>query len=222
MATSDFVPGPDAEYLAFVQNMSTLVTASPTSYGLLAADAVALAALVGVFATLMTTVSSTLTKTPRATIDKNTARAQLTAEIRMLARRVQSTPSVTAGQKLSLGITVPDHTRSPAAVPTTRPLLTVIGLTSRNLKFRMVDESTPLKRAKLPGIDSAEVYSFVGTTPPLELSGWVYRGVFRKSEFNLAFDGTQIGQLAHVKAVWKNTRGESGPVSDEITGTIAA
>jgi hypothetical protein len=222
MANTDFIPSRDEDFNAFALNMSTLITAAPTSWGLVAGDATALAALYGTFNTALAVTKVPSTRTPTAVIAKNTARAQLTSDIRALAKRIQATLSVTAAQKISLGITVPDHTRTPAPVPATRPILSIANITSRTLKIRLSDEATPTKRAKPPGVDGAQVYSFIGATPPGDLSAWTFKGLARKGEFNVPYNLADVGQVAHLRAVWINTRGASGPVSDEITGSIAA
>src|SRR5206468_714023 len=114
------------------------------------------------------------------------------------------------------------HTRTPVAAPTTRPVLAIANIASRTLTIRISDEATPTRRAKPPGVDGADVYSFIGTTPPGDLSAWTYKGLARNGEFNVPYNAGDVAQIAHLRAVWKNTRGVSGPIGDEVTGSIAA
>jgi hypothetical protein len=175
--------------------------------------------------TSLTTATNPATRTATAVAAKNTARAQLVADIRLLVRRIQATPSVTPAQKTSLGITVPDHVRTPVPPPTTRPVLSVANISSRTLSIRLADETTPTRRAKPPGVDGAEVYSFAaaaGTPPPADLTAWQYKGLAKRADFNVPFDAGDVGKIGCVRAQWVSTRGANGPVSDEITGSIAA
>src|SRR5437016_1820127 len=105
---ADFLPSSDADLLAFAQNFSTKVTATPVPYGLVAGDATALAALVTSFTTALNTANTPATRTAVTVASKDTARAVLVTELRQLARRVQATPTVTAAQRIELGLPVHD------------------------------------------------------------------------------------------------------------------
>jgi hypothetical protein len=38
----------------------------------------------------------------------------------------------------------------------------------------------------------------------------------------VAYEAADIGKTAYIRAAWFNRKGERGPLSDPITGTIAA
>ena len=225
MPRTDFIPAKEDDVASFAVNFSSLITSSPTSYSLVAGDATALAALLTAYNTALAVTKVPNTRTPTSVATKNTTKAQLIADIRALAKRIQATTFVTGAQKVALGITVPDHVRTPVAPPVTKPVLTIDTQGTLGFTLRIADETTQNKRAKPPGVDGAEVYTFVaaaGATPPADLSGWSYAGRAMRSNYNLSFDSTDAGKIVFVKAAWVNPRGQSGPVSDEIVKGIAA
>jgi hypothetical protein len=225
MAGANYLPTREDALSLWAQNFSTLVTAGPILLGLLAGDATALATLVTAYTTTLATSTNPTTRTPTSVMLKNTAKAQLIADIRALVKRIQATLTVTAGQKVSLGITVPDHVRTPVAPPATKPLIAMMNLESLGFSLRLTDEATPAKRSKPVGVDGADVYTFVaaaGTTPPADVLAWNYQGRAQKADYNVSFPMSQVGMIAHIRAKWVTARGLSGPVSDELARTIAA
>jgi hypothetical protein len=225
MAQPYFLPRKDQTLASFSANLSALVTVNFAAYGLLVGDATTLANLQSVFVAKLAIALTPNTRTPTSIMAKETAKAQLRADIQAIVKRLQANLSITAEQKTALGITVPDHVRTPAAPPTTRPVLALSAIESRGLRLRLTDEATPTRRAKPPGTEGAEIYSFAagpGVTPPGDLTGWSYQGLARKSDYQVSFDIADVGKTAWVRALWTSTRGGDGPVSEPITATIAA
>jgi len=106
MATN-FVPTREADLLAWSRNFDNLITATPTAYGLTAAQATAYTTLHTNFANALQLATEPSTRTPVAVRDKNIAKDALIdgpGGIRELARIVQATPTVTDGQREALGI----------------------------------------------------------------------------------------------------------------------
>jgi hypothetical protein len=225
MASNSFLPAGDEELDVWSGNFSGLITAAPTTYGLVAADATALAALVTAYSTALEIALEPTTRTPVTVATKDTARAALVADIRSLARRIQANPAVTVAQKTALGLTIVDHVHSPTPPPATKPVASMVELDGRAHLIRLVDEATPTRRARPLGTAGAEVYSFVaqnGETPPGDLEQWRHEGLATRSEFTVNYEQADIGKLAHIRAQWINRKGQRGPVSDPITGTVAA
>ena len=225
MAQPYFLPSKDGALATFSANFSTLITSSPASFSLLVGDATALAALVASYTTALSGCQTPNTRTPTSVMAKDTARAQMRASIQVLAKKIQSSLSVTAAQKISLGITVPDHVRTPAAPPVTRPLINVLDMAPLTFGLRLTDEATPHKRKRPANVDGADLWTFVGisgATPPIDLAAWTYQGRVRKADYTLTFSGTLAGQVAHMRAKWVSTRGDAGPVSADLVRNIAA
>lgn len=110
-----WLPLKDADLLSFMQNMSAKITATPTDFGLQAADATALAALLTSYEDALAAASDPATRTPVSVTAKDVA------EARSLAKRIQATPTVTPDQKSSLGLPIHKTTVTPIPAPLLNP-----------------------------------------------------------------------------------------------------
>ena len=125
MANVTFFPSTDAALLAWSLNFSTLISATPTAYGLTSTQATAYAALVHSAYATAPAACEPASRTKSAVSTKNTARANLKASARLLANMVNGTASVTQRQKLTLGLTVKARP-SPIPAPSTSPSLDIM------------------------------------------------------------------------------------------------
>jgi hypothetical protein len=112
---------------------------------------------------------------------------------------------------------------SPRPAPSTKPVLSVVGIVNDDVVIRIVDQTTPTKRAKPPGTAGAQVFSFVGSgEPPADLELWRFEGLASKSEFTVGFNAADAGKRITLAARWYTVKNEVGPVSDTIETVIAA
>ena len=219
---ADFLPSTDPALSTWASNFSSKITATPTAYGLLAADATSLATLTSAFTASLATASNPATRTAVSVASKDTAKVSLVADIRSLARRIQATSTVTAAQKTELGLPIHSPIPTPVPAPSTRPLVNLLDTGGKSHLIRLADETTPNKRARPVGAAGAEVYSFIGETPPQDLEMWRFEGQATKADFVVDYTNADVGKTATIVARWYNRKGETGPVSNPITGTVAA
>lgn len=222
MASQGWLPMSDTGLRDFTGDFSAKLTAAPTTYGLTAADATAEAGLVTTYKAALATATDPATRTPVTITAKNVAKAGLVASTRSLAARIQANPSVTPEQKVALGLPVHITGKTPIPAPTTRPVVTVADITELTHAVRIVDESTPTKRAKPYGVAEAAVFTFVGDNPPADLEQWEFKGIAKRSDFLIHYDAPDAGKRAHIRAVWFNPRGEQGPVGEPASAMVAA
>lgn len=219
-----YLPSRESLLRDWAQNFSTLVSATPTAFGLVALDATQLASLLTSFLNCYDAAVEPTTRT-RVTIGaKNVAKAALLADVRMLVRKIQSTPTVTVNQKLALGITVPDRAPTPVPPPATKPIMQLVANSGRAIVARVADSATPTSRARPFATFGAEVFSYVvqnGEAAPADLEQWRYEGLARKATVAIRFGAADVGKTAVIKMRWCGSRG-SGPVSEPATATIAA
>lgn len=119
-----FFMGTDAELYTGSANFSTKITATPTAYGLVAAQATAYATLNTNYASAYTASQAPSTRTKSAVASKNAAKILLKAMASDLAKIIEGTATVTDGQKLDLGISV-RATPTPVGDPGTPEALDV-------------------------------------------------------------------------------------------------
>ena len=107
----DYIPSKDADFLAWGNNYSTIISAGPTAAPgarLTAANATALATYQSAFADALEAATNPATRGGATILAKDTARDALETYCRKLAMAIQGTLTVTDQQKYETG---PDGSR---------------------------------------------------------------------------------------------------------------
>ncbi|XVJ60055.1 MAG: hypothetical protein HEQ23_11925 [Tepidisphaera sp.] len=156
---------------------------------------------------------------------KDAARAALEKQVRPVTNFVQGYPKTTNADRAEMGITVRDTSPTPAPAPSSRPLALVESGQRLTHQLRLVDESTPTRRARPKGVQRAEV--FVALTPPgspapANPSDYRYIGSVTRGETTLSFESDKGGMQAHYLSRWVSTSGATGPWSETASATVAA
>lgn len=220
---SAFPPKKDADLATMSANLSTKISATPTAFGLTAAQATAFAALNTAYATAYATAIDPTTRTKANIAAKDTARANLIGAvngIRDINRFVQATRSVSDAQKIELGLPV-YKSRSPINPPTDYPTVSVEKVVGRTAYLRLMTPGSE-RRGRPAGVQGAIVLSFTGTTPPADPQEWRTEGLTTKTIFPVVFPpSTPAGALVWVSAAWYSPRGQAGPVAPAIQVYLA-
>jgi hypothetical protein len=156
---------------------------------------------------------------------KDAARAALEKEVRPVTNFVQGYPKTTNADRAEMGITVRDTSPSPAPAPTSRPLTLVESAQRLTHQLRLVDESTPTRRARPAGVLGAEVWVKLvdaESPAPTDPAALTFLTMTTKPSFRAEFKAGEGGKTAVYMARWVNTRGEKGPWSEITTATVAA
>jgi hypothetical protein len=219
MATN-FLPSREADLVTWSVNFKTKITATPTAYGLTAAQASAYGTLHNAFVAAYQMANNPNTRSPSNIIAKDTAKNALETSARMLARMVQATPSVTAQQKSDLGLTVRVGP-TPIPPPSDSPNIDVVGRMGTTVSTRLHDGSGS-RRGKPAGVAGASVFSFVGTQPPMNVNDWKFEGNNTRTTVDVTFDAALApGTVVWLTAFWYNPRGQSGPGCTPISAILA-
>ena len=217
----DYIPAPDADFDNWQANtLIPYIAANKVALGVSDATVTALTGGQTAWAAAYAAHQSATATASSKRQDKDDARADYTALIRSTVGQMQKNPAVTDTQRAAMQITVPSGTHTPAPVPTTRPVGTVD--TSQRLahKIEFRDEATPTSRAKPAGVAYCELWLFVGTTAPSGPDAMHLQGVDKSTPYLMEFDSTDGGKTAFWALRWVNTRGEHGPWSATVSGTI--
>ena len=159
MAT--FLPTREANLVAWSNNFFTLISATPTAFGLTAAQATAYATLNTAFDTAYNTIKNNTTRSPANIIAKNQAKKNLIASARQLAGVIQKYPAITNAQRSALGLTVPNMP-SPIPPPGTAPALEIGVVSGFAVNVKLHDSASGSKRGKPAGVSGASIFSYVG------------------------------------------------------------
>jgi len=221
---SDYLPKTEGGLRDWTANFSALITANPSTYGLMASDATAIAALVNAYAAALTVAVDPATKNKGTVAAKDSAKAAMLAVVRRYAQVIKLNDGVTNQEKLDLGLNISDSSRTPVPAPTTYPICTILGATPLQHTLRFADASTPAKRAKPEGAIGLELYYFVGPNPPASPDGGPaeFYGVVTRQPYAIDHGDADVGKLATYWARWITRTGLTGPWSGPTGMTVAA
>ena len=218
---ADYIPGPDANYQAWVTNFVTYANANLAALGLVAADMTPVTTAQTAFNTGFAAHVAAVAAAKAAKQTKDENRAALTAAIRPLVRRLQASTVVSDAEKAALGITVA-ATPSPIGAPTTAPMVSIECGNRLQHTLRFVDSATPTKKAKPAGVLGVEIWNKVGTTPPTGEGDLKFVAIDTDAPYVLNFAAEDGTKNAYYWLRWVSPTGERGPWSEQAQATIAA
>lgn len=216
----NYIPTRDADFMVWLDNFSTLLTAAPLTYGLTAADASALAALTATFDTALAAATNGSTRGPSTIAAKDAARAGAEARARQLATLIQANPVITEAQKTDLGLTVRKTNKTPVPPPTTSPLLVFTAATPLQHTLRYSDQLTPDSRARPFGASALllSVWIRPSGTPASGPPDQVL--TITRNPVGVTFTGPDVTKMATYLARWVTLTGKEGPVSTPVAAAI--
>ena len=216
----DYIPAPDPAFNNWQTTLIAYITAHRAALGVSTGDLTALTAAqadwTATYATHQATQAQALSDR-QAKDDSRTAYATL---IRAAVGQMQKNPAVTDTQRQAMSLTVPDTTRTPAAVPASRPAGKIDSSQRLSHKIEFRDEATPTSRAKPAGVTACELWLFTGTTPPAGPEAMHLQGVDLSTPYLMEFDSADASKTAWWALRWVNTKGEHGPWSATVSATI--
>jgi hypothetical protein len=197
MAAASYLPDQDGKRVAWMQNFSTLISASPATYGLDAGAAATIAAAVSAFvAAYPASIGATASRDTRAF--KNAKLDAAKHVVREYGILILRNPAVSDGAKGGLGLFGTEH-RSRFDKP---PKLTVLGVKNRSVVLTYANANNKA----LPEQDSA-CQVFAGADPRrLRLFA-----ESTKCPFTLRFHPPFNGGSVYLKARWVDDEGHVSP-----------
>lgn len=225
MPNLSYVPAQDALFAAWLLNFSTLLTAAPATYGLVAGDAVIVDAQNAAFQAAYTAATNPATRTTSSVAAKDAARASAESVVRPYAQRIKVNPAVSNASRVNIGVTVDAFPPTPIPAPTTSPVLMLVMATPLQHTLQYRDSLTPTSKAKPYGVKQLALFVTVGVAPAVDPDAAIYRGGFTKSPLNVGFDSSQRGKIATYFSRWENGSGPGGvaargPWSDPVSVVI--
>ena len=217
----DYLPGPDANYQAWVANFVAYANANLAALGLVAGDMTPVTTSQTSFTSSFTAHITAKAAAQAAKQNKDEARRNLTGAIRPLVRRLQASTLVSDAEKAALGITVPAD-GGPIGPPTTRPIVSVALGQRLQHTLNFVDENTPTRRARPHGVIGVEIWAKVGIAPPAGESDLAFRGIDSATPAVINFTSEDGTKIAYYWTWWVIGTGERGPWSEQVSATIAA
>jgi len=220
-----YIPRPDGDFNSWLVNFVTYANANLAALGLVAGDMTPVTAAQTTWNAAFPAHVAAAANALSARQGKDAARTGVESAVRPLVRRLQASAAVSAAEKASLGITVPDTSGTPVGPPTTHPVISVETKARLEHTIHFSDSATPTKKAKPAGMLGAEIWVNVlpvGDPTPTDPADFTFVALDTRTPYTLDFPGPDGGKNAHYVLRWVNTTGEKGPWSETATATIGA
>lgn len=219
--STPYIPPKDADFANWVSNFSTMITASPTTYGLVAADAVTIAAVQSAFATAYSAAINPSTRTPTTVQAKNVAKLNALSTCRPYAQQIANNAGVSSANKIALGLNPRTNPPTPITAPTTNPVVSVPSMINLGHILRYRDSlASPSVKAKPAGAVAMELRCSVSATPLTNPDTLAYVGLVTKAPFTQTFSSGDIGKQAYYAGRWVTRKGLVGPWSAIVNATV--
>lgn len=208
MATP-YIPPKDADFNDWIVNFSTLLTANPTNYGLIAGDATAVATVKNAWVTAYTAAVNPATRTSATIATKDGARATAEATVRPYAIRIRDNASVSDALKIGIGVTVPNLVPTPIPAPTTAPALSIVSAIplTQTLAYKEVGS---LGKAKPFGAIGVELWRAIGLVPAVDPAQCTFVGIHTKTPLTQGFESGDQGKIVTYFARFSTRSGPAG------------
>jgi hypothetical protein len=214
MATP-YIPARDADFQNWANNFSTRITATPGTFGLISADAVAIAAAYATWNAAYLLAINPSTRTPVTVADKDTARINAQAIMRPYAQAISQNAGVTVDDKIDVGVNPRTNGPTPVAAPTSAPVLSLIAGTYLQHLLRYRDEGAPAtSRAKPPNVLQIQIYAAASSVVVTDPAVLPLKAVATKVPVTIAWDSADRGKPAYYSSRWITRTGLVGPWSD--------
>lgn len=215
----DYIPAQDVLAGDWASNFSTLVTAAPATYGLIAGDAVIIAAAVLAYTNALALATDPGTRTPATIAAKDSTRAAMEATCRPYAVGISRNLGVTNEDKIAVGVNLPTITRTPIPAPLTAPALSLASASVGIHQLAYRDATTPTSKAKPFGAIGVELRRVAALVPAVDPDQAVFVDVLTKSPQNVVVPPGDAGKLV---TYFARFRTRSGPAGVAQTGPWSA
>lgn len=214
MASTDFLPSTESGLIAWSDNFNTKINADPVPLGLTILQSAAYTVLHDAFVAAWNALQDPNTKTQPNTVTKDDAKSALIANARELVGIIQQNPGTTDFQRAELLITIRDTEPTPVPVPANAPTVHIVSRFGKTVQIRLEDPLNPTRRGKPDGVSGATVMSFIGASPPAELSDWTFQASITRTTHDVVFPAaTAAGTQVWLTAFWFNAKSQPGPLA---------
>ena len=218
----DYMPSDDANFSLWAQAFSNGISANPAQYMMTPAEATSIANVVNDFVDALLVATAESTRTKGTVAAKDDARSMCESLCRQYAIFIKNNAGITDQDKIDIGVRPINPDREPIDVPSTQPLLNIVGQLPGQQTLRYADSTTPDSAARPFGAASLQVFLGIGTEEPAPLASCQFLGAFTRNPIEVDFDEGDDKKSATYYARWASAKGDTGPWSLPVSMTIAA
>lgn len=221
-AVAPYIPSRDANLNNWLANFSTLVAASPATYGLVSGDATIITAAVAAWTASYTLVTSPATKTAETVSAKNTQKVDVLATVRPYAQTIANNAGVSSASKIALGLNPKTSPPVPITQPTTAPTMTAQSTSTAGTIIRYRDSTaSPSVKSKPYGVVQMQLFALASVTTVTDPTTLLLQGVYTKSPLTAVMGSGAAGKTVYFASRWVTRKGLVGPWSSIISYVVA-
>lgn len=221
-SAAPYIPAKDAALDDWMNNFSTLLTASPVTYGLAAGDATSVAAAYASWHAAYLLVTSPTTKTKTTVSAKNTQKVTALAIVRPYAIAISLNAGVSSANKTAIGVNPRTSTPTPIPAPNTSPVLTIDSTSVAGTIVRYRDTtSSPSVKSKPFGVIALQLAATASATVITDPNLLTIQSQETKSPLTLALGSGAAGKTAYFAGRWITRKGLVGPWSAIVPYVVA-
>jgi hypothetical protein len=210
MPQAPYIPTKDADFDNWLTNFSTLLTATPTAYGLVAGDATIVAAAKTAWHSAYLLATNPTTRTSPNIAAKDAQRASATATVQPYAQTISRNAGISDALKLGIGVNLPNTSRTPVPPPTTAPVLAHVASIPGLANIGYADTATPASKAKPFGAVAMELRQTIGTAIAVSPDDAKPVQNCTKSPTVVLFDSGDVGKIVTLWGRWITKSGPGG------------
>lgn len=216
-----FIPSGEAQFTEWANHFVSTVTKEPTTYQLSETEIQDLTDELNSFDAEYKDAIAARDAAQAAVRAKDERRQELETLIRRTAKRIQADERVTNPARKDAGLPVHKTSRKPVAAPSTAPFGNVM-LTAR-LEQSLTFADSENKRRRPAGSIGVEIYMNIGdAVAPVDPADYTFVELCSRGPKLFTFKADDANKVAHYLLRWTNHKGETGPWSAPISGTIPA
>lgn len=224
MNNPPYFPSTLAEQLAWFNNFSALITATPATYGLVAGDAVTIAAAVTPLQAAYDLAADPATRTTVTVSAREGAWANAKSVCFPFAVTISQDVTVSAANKLAVGVTARSTVRTIVPTPTAVPVLAHVSSASLRAIVTCTNSETPGRKAAPLGC-TTDFYWSVGTVAATDPEQLKYQGKRTRFPTEIEFNAGDRAKIVTIAARYSKRNGTAGeeaagPWSDLIHFTV--
>ncbi|MEC4050211.1 hypothetical protein OX284_012280 [Flavobacterium sp. SUN046] len=209
-------PGKDAELNNYFQVAILYILLNKTRLRLSQEDEDTLNDLFGEWNVKYPLSQNENTRTKITIKDKEDAKDRLIVFLRKVYADIPNSV-LTNQDRITLNLLSRDTSRTPTAVPFTKPVVLVD--TRNHLEHTISFSNIDGSKKKPEGVRACQIWYKIGSAP-IDPSELTYMASDTASPYIHHFEGKDAGKNIYYWLRWENTRGEVGPWSDAIMATI--
>ncbi len=219
MPSSSYFPTKDALIVTWANTFASVLSSSPTTYGATPAIATEFQTLATNLENAYLTSQEPATRTKGTIASKQEAKQAMKEACRKIVRVIYA-QTLTDQQLIDIGLRPYDVTPTQSPIPALAPTLEVVSVYGHNVRVKLKDASGE-SRGKPAFVSAAQLYSFVGATPPSGSDGWKMEACVTRTSIIVQFPETVApGSKVYLTAAWMNSRGLTGPACTPVVASI--